>query len=131
MHTRILSLFLLVSFATTAAAQGRWKEIGKTSAGNSVFVDPRSLRKANGVITARIRVRFAAPVRTPRGSWKTSQHVALFDRAKLAVAAKQSTYYTDDAGTHVVERTTIAQPGFGPAIGGSMAKLALDYVCKT
>jgi hypothetical protein len=131
MRTRILSLFLVLSSATTAAAQGGWKEIGKTSAGNSVYVDPRSLRKSNGIVSARIRVKFAEPVSTPRGSWKTSQHLALFNCAKSTVAAKQSTYFSDEAGTHVVERTTIAQPGFGPALGGSMAKVALDYVCKT
>jgi hypothetical protein len=99
MRTRVLSLFLVLSSATTAAAQGGWKEIGKTSAGNSVYVDPRSLRKSNGIVSARIRVKFAEPVSTPRGSWKTSQHLALFNCAKSTVAAKQSTYFSDEAGT--------------------------------
>jgi len=131
MRTRMLTLLLVLSSATAAAAQPGWKEIGKTLTGNSVYVDPRSMRKANGIVSARIRVKFAEPVSTPRGSWKTSQHLALFNCAKSTVAAKQSTYFSDESGTHVVERTTIAQPGFGPALGGSMAKVALDYVCKT
>ena len=54
----------------------------------------------------------------------------MFDCAKSTVAAKENTYYADEAGTKVVEKKTIAQPGYGPAIGGSMAKLALDYFCK-
>ena len=32
-------------------------------------------------------------------------------------------------GKKVVEKKTIAQPGFGSPIGGSMTKLALDYLC--
>ena len=121
--------FVLAISANAAAAQSRWREIGKTSNGNSVFVDPRTVKKVNGIITARIRVRFATPVATPQGSWVTSQHVAMFDCAKSAVAAKETIYYSDVAGTKVVERKTIGIPGYGPALGGSMARVALDYLC--
>ena len=121
--------FALVISANAAAAQSRWREIGKTSNGNSVYVDPRTIKKVNGIINARIRVRFATPVATPQGAWVTSQHVAMFDCAKSAVAAKETTYYSDEAGTKVVEHKKIGIPGFGPALGGSMAKVALDYLC--
>jgi hypothetical protein len=30
----------------------------------------------------------------------------------------------------VVDRTVNKLPGYGPALGGSMGALALDYVCK-
>lgn len=127
--TFLLPLPVLLSIAGTARAQSRWKEIGKTSTGNSVYVDPRSVKKVNEIITARIRVKFSPPVVTPRGNWVTSQHVAMFNCAKSSVAAKESMYYADEAGQKLVERKTNAIPGFGPALGGSMTKVALDYLC--
>src|SRR5476649_2236153 len=131
MHTSCSSILLLALLATSAGAQSRWKEIGKTSAGNSVYVDPRTVKKVNGIITARIRVKFTEPVKTPQGIWKTSQHLAMFNCEKSSVASKESVYYSDEAGTKVVERKTIALPGFGPTMGaGSMATVALDYLCK-
>jgi hypothetical protein len=128
MRPVILAFVLLLS-AESAAAQSRWKEIGKTSSGNSVYVDPRTVKKVNGIVTARLRVKFTTPVATPQGAWVTSQHLAMFDCAKATVAAKETIYFADESGTKVVERKTIAKPGFGPALGGSMAKVALDYLC--
>jgi hypothetical protein len=109
--------------------QSRWKEIGKTSVGNTVYIDPRSIKKVNGIVTARVRVKFTPPVKTSNGAWATSQSLAMFDCAKSSIAAKETVYYSDDAGTKVIERKTNAMPGFGPALGGSMAKVALDYLC--
>ena len=126
----MMALLLLGAPALSASAQGRWKEIGKTASENSVYVDPRSVKKVNGIITARIRVKFTKPVKTPQGDWLSSQHIAMFDCAKSTVAAKETVYYGDLAATRVIEKKTIAQPGFGPAIGGSMTQIALDYLCK-
>jgi hypothetical protein len=114
-----------------AQAQGRWKEIGKTSAGNPVYVDPGSIKTVNGIVHARIRVRFITPVDAPEGKWLSSQHAAMFDCAKSTLANKESTYYSDAAGTKVIKHTVNAKPGFGPALGGSMTQVALDYICKT
>lgn len=127
-----LTIALAALPRTTHAQSGasRWKEIGKTSAGNLVYVDPRTVKKANGIITARIRVKFTEPVVTPRGNWVQSHHTAMFDCAKRTVAAKESVYYGDAAATRVVQRSAIAQPGFGTVIGGSMTQVALDYLCK-
>lgn len=129
MNSYRLSTILLVVPAFAAAAQARWKEIGKTSSGNSVYVDPRSVKTVNGIITARVRVKFDPPVKTPQGMWATSQTLAMFDCAKSAIAAKENVYYADEKGEKVVDRKVNAQPGFGPALGGSMGKLALDYLC--
>jgi len=38
------------------------KEIGKTSAGNLVYVDSKTVKTVNGITTARIRVKFINPV---------------------------------------------------------------------
>lgn len=128
---RLHTTLLLVTLAAgPAAAQGRWKEMGKTSVGNPVYVDPTSVRTVNGIVTARIRVKFVQPVTTPEGLWVTSQHLAMFNCEKSTVAAKESVYYSDEAGTKVVEKKTNKIPGYGPALGGSMTKVALDYLCK-
>src|SRR5690349_3571341 len=121
-----LTALLVLLPATSALAQTRWKEIGKTSANNSVYVDPRSVRKVNGIVTAHLRVKFATPVDAGGGAvWKSSQHIAMFDCAKSTVAAKETIYFADTTGTKIVEKKTIAQPGYGPALGGSMTKVAL------
>lgn len=129
MNSYRLSTILLLLPAVAAAGQARWKEIGKTSSGNSVYVDPRSVKKVNGIITARVRVKFDPPVKAPQGLWATSQTLAMFDCAKSSIAAKETVYYADEKTGKVVERKVNAQPGFGPALGGSMGKLALDYLC--
>jgi hypothetical protein len=130
----VVSAAVLVSTVLTpraGAQSSRWKEIGKTSAGNPVFVDPKSITKAKGLVTARIRVKFVTPVQTRDGAWVQSRHVAMFDCAKKTVAAKESIYYADEAATKVVQRSAPKIPGFGPAIGGSMTAIALDYICKS
>ena len=104
--------------------------MGKTTSGNPVYVDPRSIKKVNGIITAHIRVKFVTPVDVSPGVvWKSSQHIAMFDCAKSTVAAKETIYFADTIGVKVVEKKTIAQPGFGSPIGGSMTKIAFDYLC--
>ncbi|HEX3867783.1 MAG TPA: surface-adhesin E family protein [Gemmatimonadaceae bacterium] len=129
MRTLARALLLLVSAGGVLSAQGQWKEVGKTSAGNSVFVDPSSVKIVNGIVTARVRVKFATPVAAGKDLWYASHHIAMFDCAKSAVAAKQTIYYGNAAETKIVEKKTIAMPGYGPAIGGSMTKVALDYLC--
>jgi hypothetical protein len=124
-------LFLAaLSLSAHAQAQARWKEIGKTSSGNSVFVDPRSIKIVKGIINARVRVKFDPPVQTPRGAWAASQHLAMFDCAKSTIAVKESLYYANEKTNEIVERKVNALPGYGPAIKGSLSQVALDYLCK-
>ena len=130
MRISLIAAALIAAPFFTSSAQGRWKEIGKTASNNPIFVDPRTVKTANGIITARIRVKFVTPVQATKGMWYSSQHIAMFDCAKSTVAAKESIYYGNAAETKVTERKTIAQPGFGPAIGGSMTQVALDYFCR-
>ena len=129
MRSAIAALLVLLP-VTSVLAQPRWKEMGKTSTGNPVYVDPRSIKKVNGIITAHIRVTFVKPVDVSPGVvWRSSQHVAMFDCTKSTVAAKETIYFADTAGKKIVEKKTVAIPGFGSPIGGSMTKLALDYLC--
>ncbi len=131
MRYHLLILLFVTAPFTPTAAQSRWKEIGKTSAGNTVYVDPRSVKKDNGIITARVRVKFTTPVPQQNGDhWEASHHIAMFDCAKSKVAAKETIYYSNEAAGKVASRSTNKIPGYGPAIGGSMTQVALDYFCK-
>jgi hypothetical protein len=127
---RLLAVGFLLCAGATASAQGRWKKIGKTSAGNPVFVDPKTVKTANGITSARVRVKFVKPVSTPEGQWKSSQSAAMFDCAKQKIAVKENVYYADDEGHKVIERNVAKIPGYGPTLDGTMAQIALDYFCK-
>jgi hypothetical protein len=75
-----------------SAAQARWQEIGKTSVGNPVFLDPKSVKKgADGIVTATLRVTFVKPATTPKGPITASRTVAMFDCAKKVVAVTENT----------------------------------------
>jgi hypothetical protein len=130
MRTFVLLPLFLAAISLSAHAQTRWKEIGKTSTGNSVYVDPRSIKTVNGIITARVRVKFDPPVQTPQGVWATSQHLAMFDCSKSAIAVKESIYYANEKTNKIVDRKVNSIPGYGPAIKGSLSQVALDFLCK-
>lgn len=125
---RIAATFLL---APILLPQGRWQEIGKTSTGNAVFLDTRSVRKGSGgVITASIRATYAPPYETPKGQVTSSRVVAMFDCATMRVATKQSMLYHDEARGVVYSRRIIAKPGFGPALSSTFGDVALRHLCK-
>jgi hypothetical protein len=126
---RILALALLL-VPSLAHAQKKWTPIGATASGNQVFVDPKSVRRTGSLVAATVRVVFTTPVKTPTGTWMSSRTSATFDCASKKLAAKENIYYGDAKETKVVDRTVNKLPGYGPALGGSMGALALDYVCK-
>lgn len=127
MRLLVLALALTPSLAQ---AQKKWTPIGATSAGNQVFVDAKSVKRTGSLVAATVRVVFTQPVKTPSGTWMSSRTSATFDCATKKLAAKENVYYGDAKETKVVERKVNKMPGYGPALGGSMGALALDYVCK-
>jgi len=130
---RIISAVTLLSLAplaTPALAQSRWKEIGKTSVGNPVFVDPKTVKKgADGIVTATVRVTFVKPVATPKGPITASRTVAMFDCAKKVVAVKENTYYHDEKANRIYQRSAPGKPGFGSPIRGSLPDVAMGHLC--
>ena len=124
-----LGLALLASLASAVHAQTKWKDIGKTASGNMVSVDPRSVKRTGGLVAATVRVVFTPPVKASRGTWASSRTIATFDCAKKSLAAKENVFYSDDKSTKVVERSVNRQPGFGPALGGSLGGVAMQYLC--
>jgi hypothetical protein len=128
--TRVaLAIALLTALPVAAPAQATWKAIRRTTSGNMVYVSPRSVKKANGLVSALVRVVFTPPVQTPSGPWATSRVTATFDCAKRKLAAKESVYYSDAAEKHVALRTVNKLPGYGPVIDGSLGEIALTYLC--
>ena len=125
---------LLASLAVTVAAPvalaQKWKDIGKTSSGNMVSVEPKSVKRAGNLVTANVRVVFTTPVKAAKGIWASSRTSATFDCARKSLAAKENVFYSDAKSTKVTERTVNKLPGFGPALGGSLGMVALDYLCK-
>ena len=127
MRSLLIALLLAPSIAE---AQKKWTPIGKTASGNTVFVDSKSVKRTGPLVAATVRVAFTTPVQTPNGVWTSSRTTATFDCAKKSLAAKENVYYGDAKETKVVHRTVNKMPGYGPALGGSMGALALDYLCK-
>lgn len=114
-----------------AGAQPRWQEIGKTRTGNPVYIDPRSVKKGkDGIIDANIRVAYVTPVKTAKGNLTASRAVAMFDCAKMTFATRENATYIDEKANIVFQRTVNKQPGFGPAIAGNFADVALQHLCK-
>ena len=127
----VLVLVVLSALPTLAHAQRAWKDIGTTSVGNHVYVDPRSVRRDGPLVKATVRVVFTEPVKARNGTWASSRTIATFDCAKKTLAAKENVFYSDANSTKVMERTVIKQPGYGPALGGSLGGVALNYLCAT
>jgi hypothetical protein len=111
------------------AAQRRWQVIGTTSVGNPVSIDPKSVTKADGIVTALVRAEFVKPVATPKGAITSSRTVAMFDCARQVVAVKENTYYHDERANRVYQRSVVGVPGFGPAIRGTLPDIALAHFC--
>jgi hypothetical protein len=116
--------------AAALLPQGKWQEIGRTSTGNAVFLDPRSVRKGgDGIITASIRATYSPPLDTPKGKVTSSRVLAMFNCVTMRVATKQSVLYLNEAKGVEYSRRVIAKPGFGPALSSTFADVALKHLC--
>lgn len=120
----------LLLWATAVLPQSKWQEIGKTSTGNSVYLDGKSVRKSpDGILTAKVRVTYKDGLDTPKGKVSSSRATAMFDCAKNLVATKESVMYLNETAGTVYRKSTIAKPGFGPALSATYADVALRYLC--
>jgi hypothetical protein len=125
-----LALMSALPAAAPAQRAPRWKQIGTTSSGNPVFVDPRSVKRHGALVSADVRVVFKTPVKAAAGMWASSRTSATFDCARKSLAARENVFYADAAGTKVTERKVNKIPGYGPALGGSLGGVALEYLCS-
>lgn len=116
--------------ALSAAAQ-KLVEIGQTSVGTPVFLEAKSITRRDGIVTAAVRVRLQPPLKHALGDLRSSRTIAMVDCAKQTVATKESWYYLDDAGKRVGMHKVVKLPGFGPSFKGSLADVAIRYLCAT
>lgn len=134
MRTLCLALvlpFLGLAVAADVSAQTRWREIGKTSSGNTVFVDPRSVsRDSTGIITATVRTVYAKPVDTPQGPITGTRSVAMFDCAARRVAVKENIIFHDEAANRIFQRSAPRQPGYSTVFTSNFSAVTLDYLCN-
>jgi hypothetical protein len=130
MRVPAITLALLALLPAAAHAQKKWTQIGTTSSGNPVYVDAKSVKKNGALVDALVRVVFTTPVETPKGKWMSGRVTGTYDCAKRSVASKEQVYYGDAKESKIVERKVNKMPGYGPAIGGSLPAVALDYLCK-
>ncbi|WP_461415420.1 surface-adhesin E family protein [Gemmatimonas sp.] len=122
---------LLPSVALSQKSQSR-KEIGRTTIGTptAVFVEPATVSRSGTIVTAAVRVALVPPLKHPKGELKSSRTLGMYDCAKRTVATKESWYYLDDAGKQEGMHRQVKIPGFGPVSTGSVAGVALDWLCS-
>ncbi|MBY0490703.1 MAG: hypothetical protein K2R93_12750 [Gemmatimonadaceae bacterium] len=116
-------------FAATRLSAQALQSIGSTSAGTPVMLEPKSVSRANGIVTATVRVRLVPPLKAAEGELRSSRTIAMYDCAKHTVATKESWYYLDDAGTKEGMHKVVKVPGYGPVFKGSLADVAMTYLC--
>ncbi|MCX5766541.1 MAG: hypothetical protein NTZ43_04850 [Gemmatimonadetes bacterium] len=124
-----LPRLLLVVTALLSAQSSRWKDIGKTSTGNTVQIDPKSVKTKDGIITASFRVPYATPVDYPKGKVTVVRAIGMFKCDARTVAVKESTSYIDEKAGKVALFSKPGIPGFGPAFSSNFSGIALDYLC--
>lgn len=128
---RLVPILALALAATSASAQGngRWTDIGKTSTGNTVYIDARSVRDSAGFKVAVVRTVYAAAVSTPQGPITGSRARAAFDCAQKRVAVLENIIYHDERANRVYRRSAPAQPGFAVAMTSTFAHVAMQHLC--
>jgi hemolysin III len=120
---------VLVTPAHAQGAQRRLQEIGRTSVGNAVLLEPRSVVRTDTLVTAAVRVRFEKPVRSATGEIRSSRTIAMFDCRTGYVAVKENWYYGDADGTKVVDHKVVGKPGFSSPIKGTLPDIAGRHLC--
>jgi hypothetical protein len=131
MPTRLAAILALAILPTIAGAQAKWKEIGRTSSGNMVSIDPRSVKRTGGIVAATVRVVYATPVQMPRGPLVSTRTKAMFDCAARKMAVSENDMYADARGTKVIEHRVNRIPGYGTIIKGTPTDLAFGNLCAT
>jgi len=121
---------VLIAAPTSAHAQGRWKEIGRTASGNRVFVDPKSVHANKDLRDATVRVVFTKPVESGKDLLYATRTKGTFNCSTRRLAVKENTFYGNAKETKVVEHKVNKIPGFGWVPEGSLGAVALDYLCR-
>jgi hypothetical protein len=125
-----LCVATLLLFATSRNAESQTlREIGRTAAGNPVFLEPTSVRRTGDSVTATVRVRFARAVRAPGGEWWSSRTRLTLACTPKQVRVAENWYYADTTWRRIAQHQAVGRPAFGTVIGGSMVAVAHTALC--
>jgi|JI9StandDraft_2_1071091.scaffolds.fasta_scaffold61076_2 hypothetical protein len=127
---RTLALVWSLALVSTRAEAQRWREIGTTSDGNKVYVNPATIVRTDSVVSATVRVVYATPKATPKGPITGSRAVAMFRCRERQVAVKETIIWHDEAKGTVFEKRTPRVPGYGPVFNSNFSGVALRYLCE-
>ncbi len=126
---RLLALLLCVASVAGAQNAPRWQEIGKTSTGNVVFVDPRSVKDSAGMKVAVVRTVYTEAVATPAGPITGSRSRAVFNCAEQKVAVLENIIFHDERANRIYRRSAPRVPGYSVAPTSSFAHVAMQHLC--
>ena len=104
-------------------------KIGATSAGTPVMLETKSVTRTGGIITATLRVGLAPPIKTSTSDMVSLRSVAMIDCAKQTTATKERWFYFDAKQTKAARHDKPGIPGYGPALKGSLADVAVTHFC--
>ena len=92
--------------------------------GGTVLLEPKTVTRDGGIITAALRVQFHKPTKVPGGSWYSSRTLLMIDCRKQVIAVKENWYYSDAKGAKVAQHKEVGIPGYATPLPGSMPKVA-------
>jgi hypothetical protein len=126
---RLTAAVLCLAITPLVGGAQALRDIGRTAAGNPVFVEPATVRRTGDSVSAIVRVRFAKAVRARTGEWWSSR-----TRLTIACAPRQAKilenwYFADTTWRSVADHPTIGAPAFGTILGGSMVAVAHTALC--
>lgn len=124
----LVAVAAAVSSAASLKAQAP-KPIGLIK-GGTVLLEPKSVKRDGGIITAALRVQFHKPTKVPGGNWYSSRTILMLNCRKQEVAVKENWYYSNAKGTKVAQHKEVGIPGYATPLPGSMPKAALDHLCQ-
>jgi len=126
-----LSVCVIMLGATRLLSAQALTNIGATSAGTPVFLEPKSVSRAGGIVTATMRVALSPPIKTSGREMVSLRSTSMLDCAAQTSATKERWFYYDAKFKTEARHDTPGKPGYGPAIKGSLADVALKHFCKT
>ncbi|MEQ1690390.1 MAG: surface-adhesin E family protein [Gemmatimonas sp.] len=118
----------LPSLTTVSHAQ-KLSKIGTTTVGTPVMLETRSVSRSNDIVTATVRAILQPPIKAPKGDYKSTRSIAMFNCIERTVATKERWFYYDEKGTREARHDKPGLPGFGPTTKGSLADVAMAYLC--
>jgi hypothetical protein len=128
--TRWATGFLLVALSSANPLVAQSPQPIGLIKGGTVLLEPKTVKRDGGIITAALRVQFHKPTKVPGGNWYSSRTLLMLDCRKQVVAVKENWYYSDAKGTKVAQHKEVGIPGYATPLPGSMPKVALDHLCR-